>query len=442
MLGPDRFRELIRTYVARFAHGVAAWPDLLALVPSDAVDPLGWSRVWIESAGRPTIVFGRLTASDLHWTGGTGSGADAHAQVTIDGAWRQQFEIHRIGIAAVAGAQAEAEGTDQPVVLPSGRRPPYGVCELDGHSRRYALTHAPTLPNPQLRGMLWVVLFEDVLDGRVAVGDYLGAVERAIRVESVEQILQVLSTQAARASWRFTSLADRRMRLAGLEQAWWEGVGCGGGSTRLATCFWAYQQVAVSDEGRERLARLALGAEIVEGLRLTDRDRTTIALGVAAASGAPEGLALLERVGRTVASPDEQKRAAFMRSAVSPIQADRDALFTQLFDPAARERESWAVEALSLLNHPIHAHSSSQYVEPGLVRLPELERTSDIFFPKRWCDALLHGHAGTEAADVVRRVLACGQLPERLRRTVLQSADDLFRAERLLGSGRRLPQRP
>ena len=74
------------------------------------------------------------------------------------------------------------------------------------------------------------------------------------------------------------------------------------------------------------------------------------------------------------------------------------------------------------------ARSRAKHLPPALELLPEIQRTGDIFFPKNWMDATLGGHTQPQAADIVRTFLA-GQpdVPVRLRRIVLQSADTLFR---------------
>jgi aminopeptidase N len=64
--------------------------------------------------------------------------------------------------------------------------------------------------------------------------------------------------------------------------------------------------------------------------------------------------------------------------------------------------------------------------------LQDIQRTGDIFFPKRWMDATLSGHSSSSAAHLVKEFLAGlpPNYPDRLRRIVLSSADDLFRAMR------------
>ena len=60
----------------------------------------------------------------------------------------------------------------------------------------------------------------------------------------------------------------------------------------------------------------------------------------------------------------------------------------------------------------------------------EIQRTGDLFFPKRWTDATLNGHGSASAASLVQRFLQTlpADYPDRLRRVVLSSSDELFRA--------------
>jgi len=71
-----------------------------------------------------------------------------------------------------------------------------------------------------------------------------------------------------------------------------------------------------------------------------------------------------------------------------------------------------------------------KYVRPSLELLADIQRTGDIFFPKRWMDGTLSGHRSPEAARIVRSFVdrLPTSYPDRLRRIVLSSADDLFRA--------------
>ena len=87
-----------------------------------------------------------------------------------------------------------------------------------------------------------------------------------------------------------------------------------------------------------------------------------------------------------------------------PIQRVRDAFFESLRDVANRRREPWVLEGLSLPPSPAaRGGVASRYIRPSLALLREIQRTGDIFFPKRWMDATLWGHSSASAAQMVRR---------------------------------------
>ena len=89
------------------------------------------------------------------------------------------------------------------------------------------------------------------------------------------------------------------------------------------------------------------------------------------------------------------------------------------------------LEGLTYLHHPLRARASSGYVATSLDMLLEIQKTGDIFFPKRWLDATLGGYNSSEVAAAVQQFLATlpANYPERLKNITLQSADEHFRAE-------------
>ena len=95
-----------------------------------------------------------------------------------------------------------------------------------------------------------------------------------------------------------------------------------------------------------------------------------------------------------------------------------------------RRRETVGARGLAYLHHPLRAAAAEKHIAASLELLREIQRTGDIFFPKRWMDATLSGHQSASAARMVSDFLAAlpPDYPERLRRIILSSADDLFRA--------------
>jgi aminopeptidase N len=87
------------------------------------------------------------------------------------------------------------------------------------------------------------------------------------------------------------------------------------------------------------------------------------------------------------------------------------------------------LDGLNYLHHPLRAAASAKHVAPSLALLWEIQRTGDIFFPKRWMDTTLGGYQSPDVAKTVRQFLADlpPNYPERLKNIILQSADELFR---------------
>lgn len=123
----------------------------------------------------------------------------------------------------------------------------------------------------------------------------------------------------------------------------------------------------------------------------------------------------------------------FVAPALSDDRETRDAFFASLSDPANRARESWVVTFLPFLHHPLRARESEHYIWPSLDLLEEIQRTGDIFFPQRWLGATLAGHQTVSAVSIVQDYLdERPDLAPRLRGKVLQSADGLVCAARIL----------
>jgi aminopeptidase N len=128
-------------------------------------------------------------------------------------------------------------------------------------------------------------------------------------------------------------------------------------------------------------------------------------------------------------NPDRKARFEFVMPALSDRQEIREAWFESLRDVKNRRREPWVLEGLQYLHHPLRAAQSEKYIRPSLDLLVEIQRTGDIFFPTRWMNSTLGGHNSRAAAAVVREFLQQQKdYPIRLRRIILQAADELFRA--------------
>jgi aminopeptidase N len=214
-----------------------------------------------------------------------------------------------------------------------------------------------------------------------------------------------------------------------MERVFRTGLAAARSSSLKSAWFSALRDTARSEETIAWLERVWRKTEEVPGLILAEPDYTTLALRLALLEVPRANQILDEQVAR-IENPDRRERFLYVRPAVSADQGVRDTFFYRLRNPSFRQREPWVLEGLSYLHHPLRAAASEQYIGESLTLLTEIQRTGDIFFPKRWMDATLGGHSSTTAAQMVKRFLAGlpADYPDRLRRVILSSSDDLFRA--------------
>ncbi len=328
----------------------------------------------------------------------------------------------------------EAVGLPAPdFILPNGRGLGYGLFVLDPASLDYLATRLPEIDDSFVRGVAWVSLWEAMLDGQIDPDGLIELATEALPAETDELNIQRILNYLSTAYWRFIPTEGRDAWAADLEALCRRVLdGPPTLSTRKAAYFNTFRSIALTDDALAYLRALWNEDESIAGLTFSENDFTAMALELAV-RGVPYAEAILEAQSARITNPDRQARFAFIRPALSPDAATRDAFFESLADEANRANEPWVQTGLNYLHHPLRAAASEKHIRPALDLVEEIQRTGDIFFPKRWLDATLGGHRSASAAETVRRFLAENpDLSPRLRGKVLQSADGLFRAVRIV----------
>ena len=131
-----------------------------------------------------------------------------------------------------------------------------------------------------------------------------------------------------------------------------------------------------------------------------------------------------------ITNPDRKARFEFVRGAASSDAAERERWFRALEDPAARQHETWVLDGLRLLNHPLRADQATVLIPKSLDMLLEVHRTGALFFDANWMRDTLRGHSSPRAAAAVSRFIGDlpADYPPRMRALILQSSDLLMRA--------------
>jgi aminopeptidase N len=436
LLGADNFRDGLREYLKGHAFGNAAWPDLIAVLDRRTpVDLAAWSRVWVEEPGRPAIAT-RLTRQ-----------GDRVARLSIEQSdprqrgrlWPQELEVligtpagpvtRRVHLDRASVNVPDTQGLQATYVLPNGGGWAYGDIRLDEVSLGHLTRSLPDLPDPLTRGSAWVTLWDALLDGRVAPRALLDLAMAALPRETDEQLTARVLGYTAGLWWRFLSSAERTALAPALEGVLRQGLARATTSSQKASWFGALRGAALTTDTVAWLKRVWEKQEAIGGLTLAEADYTSLARELALRE-VPGWAAILRAQLDRIENPDRKQRFQFTIPALDADPAVRDRWFLSLRDVNNRRREPWVLDGLNDLHHPLRAGSSAKYVRPSLDMLWEIQKTGDIFFPKRWLDATLGGYQSPEIATTVRDFLKSlpPGYPDRLRNITLQSADELFRA--------------
>jgi aminopeptidase N len=439
IVGEEGLRDGLREYLASHAYGNAGWPDLVALLDRRTPEDLdAWSRAWVDDPGRPVI-----TTSEVRHDEDTLHLRFVQADPRRGGnlKWMQKLRItlgtrdgerHVDAKAGAAAFSASAPMSSPPLyVLPTGGGIGYGEFALDAASRGYLVTHLADVTDALTRGAALVTLWEEMLSGRLTAPALFRAVTAALPRERDELNVTRMLACTRQLFWKFLPPAERDARSAALERALRAGLAAAGTPGLKSAWFNALRDVAVTRPTLVWLERVWRGTERVPGLTLAEPDYITLALELAVREGPSWKDILLQQHGR-IKNPDRKAQFEFVTPALSADPAARSAFFAGLADVKNRRHEAWVLQALAYLHHPLRAQASETHISASLELLREIQRTGDIFFPKRWADATLSGHRSPSAARLVRTFLdgLPEDYPERLRRIVLSSADDLFRASR------------
>jgi aminopeptidase N len=438
LMGADAFRDGLREYLQVHQFGNASWPDLIALLDARTQEDLAtWSHAWVQEPGRP-IVRTELAVADGRISQLAFTARDPYPHRGL--IWSQDLQValgyeDRVQLvsARLNGVRTDVVAArDLPAplfVLANGAGIGYGEFHLDAQSLAWLSRHLPEIGDALTRGSAWITLWDTLLDGELVSSRFLDLAIDALPRETDELNIQRILSYLEHAYWTFTPDADRRSRAPDVERVLRAGLTSAATPGLKGAYAAALRAVALTPKTVGWLTRVWRGDEAVTGLRLAEPDFITLAQALAVRE-APGWRAILEQqIGRTL-NPDRKARLQFVVAALSSESAERDKFFTSLADVVNRRHEAWVLDGLRYLHHPLRAESAVKYIDPSLELLQEIQQTGDIFFPTRWMDATLGGHRSPEAAAIVRDFLdrAPRAYPECLRRIILSSADDLFRA--------------
>jgi aminopeptidase N len=449
LMGAVPFRDGVRKYLKTYAYGNASWPDLIHILDKyTSADLEAWNKVWVNEAGRPRIsyqcetngnIITRLTL--------TQKGEDGSARV-----WPQFFELalvypdhtesYTVNLKAASVAVPEVSGKPRPLyILFNSGGEGYGVFPIDTQG----IAQIDALPGPLMRASAYINQYENMLDGSGDGRDTGGVVGSALTprdlleqdrqyllTEKAELNLGVLLGQISSIFWHFTKPADRVALAPGLESILWTTMEKTDQPNEKKLLFSTYASIALTRNAQDSVYKAWNRREPPPGVKLSEDDYTGLAAGLAIRTY-PGYRKILQTQASRIQNPDRRARFQYIQPSLSEDQAVRDSFFVSLKDPKNRQKEAWVLSALGYLHHPLRTGVSEKYLPASLDWLLDIQRTGDVFFPERWLQASFGNYQTASAAAVVRHFLEThpGYNP-KLREKILQTTDNLFRAETLL----------
>jgi aminopeptidase N len=443
LIGPTGFQAGLRDYLHEYAGGNADWDDLIfKLQQYTKMKVFDWSQVWVKEAGRPVfedsirIVDGKIADLVIRQRGEDGS-----ARV-----WPQVFDVALVYADRVDQLAVDMNAASVHVAAAVGKAKPrcvvfnssglgYGLFPVDRASLGW---HGG---RPVTRAAMYINQYENMLNGDVMTPvELLNYDLDALMRERMEELnFGLLLDQIGSIYWHFLSPNARAGTGPGLSAALWTRIDSVDAANEKKLLFRAFSNIGGAGTALDTLYNVWKTKQAPRGVKLNEDDYTGLATTLAIWDYPGYSEILSAQLGR-ISNKDRRDRLQYLLPSLSNDPGIRDSFFRTLSSPLARRKEAWVLAALANLHHPARAGASEKYLPASLDWLADIQRTGDVFFPQNWLQACLGPYQTVTAAEVVRRFLR--EHPDynpKLRAKILQSADNLFRAEKLIAAEKPVP---
>ncbi|MBO7266950.1 MAG: ERAP1-like C-terminal domain-containing protein, partial [Bacteroidaceae bacterium] len=412
IMGEEAFCEGIHEYLTTFAYGNATWDDLIAILDGRCDEDLkAFSEVWVNRKGMPHIAFAEREGvleiaqrdpleRSLVWP-------QRFAITFVGDGWER---VEEVNLSVERVTMPIPEGTQ--VILPNTDGRGYGLFIPTAETMAWLLDHWHEVGDDTARQSLLMTLHENYQAGLLGAEAWLQALLEGL---PGERNVLVASTLCS-----YLGEPLREVGTAEVEALLWQWSE----EHVLASCRLQLMRSLIANaRAPKTIAQLYAVWEQKSHPTLSERDYTNLAYELALHM--PERHeAILETQRARIVNSDRIREFDFVARAVVPDTAVMDSVFAALLKPENRRIEPWAEKALTYLNHPLREEYAVKYIRPGLEAMQEVQRTGDIFFPKKWARALLRYHRSDEARREVEAFFAAHpDYPELLKSKILQSCE-------------------
>jgi aminopeptidase N len=436
LMGKDNFQKGIKEYLHKYSYSNATWNDLVQILSKySKYDLHNWNKVWVNQPGRPvfdyTISYKENKIDKLNIT--------QHPEAGAARIWPQAFGVTLVYADSTRTLAVNMNTAGMQLKAAMGlAKPQFILFNADGIG--YGLFPADKAMQEQLfslksavsRASAYVNIYENALSGRfMSPKELLALLTKGLMIEKEETNLKLLTSYITSLYWTFSKPNDRAAFASQLEDALWKAMEEQTQPNNKKLLFRAYQNVYTSDIAGKRMYDVWQQQQPPAGIKLAEEDYISLALTIALKNDTAAAVITQQR--DRLKDADKKARLNFLIPALSANVAERDSFFASLSERKNRAKEAWVGAALAYLHHPLRQSTSSKYLPQSLEMVEEIQRTGDIFFPQSWLSATFGSYQTKEAWQVVQQFLLKNpKYNPKLKAKILQTTDNLYRAQKLL----------
>ncbi|WP_341222196.1 M1 family aminopeptidase [Polaribacter atrinae] len=437
LLGEDAFKVGIQEYIKTYANSNADWNELVAILDEKSEgDIKKWSDVWVNSSGRAIFYEevelnekGNVTKFIIHQKAEDGS----------DKVWTQSFKIKLIdkrGYEKIINIKNMGKSFD---ITPAVKdfKPGQVLYNTNGFGygvfpiyKKEIVTYK-VIKDAVSRGSQFINLYENMLIGEVTPLETYQIYLDAIQVEKNELIISYLSGRIQTIFWSFLTEEQQQNVQNKTEHQIYKLLEKELPKNIKKTLFKLYQEIAISEEGKENLYEIWQENKRIKNVLLNEDDFTSLAIKLAIFKH-PKSSDILEQQQAKITNNDRLERFNWLMPSLSDNENVRDDFMRSLLQKENREKESWVEAALRNIHHPLRQKTGTKYLNSILNILEEVQLTGDIFFPKGWLSNSIGQYSSQEANDILNQFLV--ENPDYnpiLLKKLLQTTDNLTRAQNI-----------
>jgi len=436
LMGATAFRDGLREYLKTYSYDNATWPDLIAMLDKRTSEDLkAWNKVWVNTPGRPVFDYslkqkdGVITQLVIRQKGERTSNYQLPQFFRVALVYDDHTEQLEVNMKRAAVELTKAKGKKMPLyILFNSLGEGYGLFPVD----RNMIYLIDQCESRLMRASAYITLYENMLAGKSLTPTELMTMYLSLLPKEKDELnLNLIANQLSDIYWHYIEAGERSRIAQAMATRVWRAMNQEDVAGKKKILFRTYQNISLDPSSLDTLYRIWKDQVPPQGIHLSEDEYTSLALNLALKEYPNDSILRIQL--NRLTNTDRKERLQFLMPAVSKDVKTRDKFFDSLKDLGVRKKEAWVADALGYLHHPLRSSTSISYLQQSLDMLEEIQRTNDIFFPAAWLNASLGSYQSKQATDIVRGFLKTHpDYNPQLRMKILQAADPLFRAEKLL----------